>query len=166
MVVTGAFLASQAAAARQRPPTISALATLPPPGRPLPAGLQTAIARQASMIRLGRRQAQRRTRLLRSNVTGLPVYGFGGAGGSVCFIVWRGVGTCGRITSPTYVLWAVNGGSRKRGQAVVGIVSDPVVRVRVRIDNTWHIAAPVHNVFYVAYRKPTTPRIVVIAVTH
>jgi hypothetical protein len=139
----------QALAARQ-PQPVSALSTLPAPAKPLPSDLKLAIGRAADHIGVSPRTALNGTRLLRSNVTGLPLYAFGG-GKALCFIVWRGVGTCGDLNAPTSVLWAVNGGSKKRGQAVVGIVPDAVVAVRVRVNNSWHVVTPVHNAFYFPY---------------
>jgi hypothetical protein len=108
----------------------------------------------ASNSGVPRRLALARVRLLRSNVTGLPLYAINGGGGRVCFLLWRGVGTCGSIAKSTDVLWAVNGGSRRRGQAVVGLVSDAIVALKVRIAGRWHRVTPRHNAFYLAYREP------------
>ena len=163
VLVTG----GQALAARQTPP-VSAFSTLPAPTKPLPSDLKLAIARAANRIGVTATTAVNGTRLLRSNVTGLPLYAFGGNGNAVCFLVWRGVGTCGEITTPTSVVWAVNGGSKKRGHAVVGIVSDAVMAVKVRINNNWHVVTPVHNAFYFPYRAALSPsgKVAVVAQTH
>jgi len=160
-------LGSQAFAARGAAP-VSALSTLPALTKPLPSDLKLAIGRAADHIGVSPKTALAGTRLLRSNVTGLPLYAFRGNGNAVCFIVWRGVGTCGEINSPTGVLWAGNGGSKKRGQAVVGVVSDAVVTVKVRVNGSWHVVTPVHNAFYFPYREAVTAsgKIAVVAQTH
>jgi hypothetical protein len=137
---------------------------LPPVTKPLSPDLKTAIARLAGAIHVNARLAFRRTRLLRSNVTGRPLYAFGGSDNTVCFLVWRGAGSCGKITSSTKALFMWGGGSRKRGQVVVGLVSDAVVAVRVRINTTLHLVRPVHNAFVVPYRDPSA-RVTVVAVT-
>lgn len=166
VLVLIAVFAGSGFAANQAPPSVSALTTLPPPSKPLPADLKFAVGRAANYIGLDARVALRRVRLLRSNVTGLPLYAFGG-NGSVCFMLWRGGGTCARITAPNGVRWFVSGGSRRRGQAVVGIVPDSVKALRVRVSGTWHVVKPVHNAFYFAYRQTrfSVARPAVVAVT-
>jgi hypothetical protein len=89
---------------------------------------------------------------LLSDVTGLPLYAFAGTQGRVCFVVWRGGGTCGEVTAMHDAIWLVNGGSRKRGQAVVGVVSDRVRVVDVSIRGKVFHARVRHNAFVVPFR--------------
>jgi hypothetical protein len=158
------LLAGAAAAATGDTAPISSLSTLPPLSKPLSPDLKTAIAREAANIRLDARTALRRTRLLRNNVNGLPLYAFSGANNSVCFLVWHGAGACGQLAPPTKIFYVYGGGSRKRGQAVVGIASDAVVAVKVRINKTWHRVRPLHNAFFVPYRSPSAS-VTVVALT-
>jgi hypothetical protein len=96
--------------------------------------------------------------MLLSNVTGLPLYAFDGRNGQVCFVVWRGGGTCGVLGTTRDSLWIVNGGSRKRGQAVVGVVSDGVRAVVVTLGARTVRATVRHNAFVIPFRaKPGTP---------
>jgi hypothetical protein len=98
------------------------------------------------------RTARNRTRLLRRDVTGLPLYAFGGTDGRVCFFLWRGGGTCGPVTATHNVISIYGGGSRKRGQVVVGVVSDHVRAVDVSLrDHVTH-AHVVNNAFFVPFR--------------
>jgi hypothetical protein len=90
--------------------------------------------------------------MLLSDVTGLPLYAFAGTDGRVCFVVWRGRGTCGEIGARVNVLWLVNGGNRRRGQAVVGVVSDHVRAVDVSIRGRVTRASVRHNAFVVPFR--------------
>lgn len=85
----------------------------------------------------------------------------------MCFLLWRGVGTCGSILKRQDLVWAINGGSRTRGQALVGVAPDDVVAVRVRIAGRWHRVTPKHNAFYLPYRQPSlsVARPAVIAIT-
>jgi hypothetical protein len=98
------------------------------------------------------RAARNRTRLLRSDVTGLPLYAFGGTGGRVCFFLWRGGGTCGPVTATHNVISLFGGGNRKRGQAVVGVVSDRVRAVDVSLRGHVTRARVVNNAFFVPFR--------------
>ena len=90
--------------------------------------------------------------MLLSDVTGLPLYAFAGTKGRICFVVWRGGGTCGQLSATAPVLWLINGGNRKRGQAVVGVVSDRVVAVDVSIRGKVVRARVRHNAFVVPFR--------------
>jgi hypothetical protein len=96
--------------------------------------------------------AVRRTRLLLSDVTGLPLYAFGGSGGQVCFLVWRGVGGCGALDSRSEALWTINGGSHRRGEAVVGLVSDRVRSVTVLLNGKVIPVRLRHNAFVAPFR--------------
>jgi hypothetical protein len=107
----------------------------------------------APHVGIAARTARNRLRLLRRDVTGLPLYAFGGTQGRVCFFVWRGGGTCGPVTASRNALWLVNGGNRKRGQAVVGVVSDRVRAVDVALRGRVIRARVVHNAFVVPFRS-------------
>jgi hypothetical protein len=106
--------------------------------------------------------------MLLSDVTGLPLYAFGGTNGQVCFVVWRGVGTCGVLSHQSETLWAVNGGSRKRGQAVVGVVSDRVRVVTVLLGGRKIPVRLRHNAFVASFRlgrHEAMPRVTVVPTT-
>jgi hypothetical protein len=90
--------------------------------------------------------------MLLTDVTGRPLYAFAGKSGQVCFVLWRGGGTCGVLHEGHDSLWLVNGGSRKRGQAVVGVVPDGVRAVIVRLGSRTIRAAVRRNAFAVAFR--------------
>jgi hypothetical protein len=89
---------------------------------------------------------------LLSNVTGLPLYAFAGTNGRVCFVIWRGGGTCGVVDARHDAIWVVNGGSRKRGEAVVGVVSDRVRAVLVSIGGRVARVPVRHNAFVLPFR--------------
>jgi hypothetical protein len=146
-------LVSTAFAGSPSSPPVSSLRSLPPPPK-LPPGYAMAVSRSAGRVGITRATALHRTRLLLSNVTGLPLYAFAGTQGQVCFFVWRGAGTCNLIDGGHDVVWSINGGSRKRGQAVVGVVSDRVRAVDVLIQGR-HVRASIrHNAFVVPFRYP------------
>jgi hypothetical protein len=90
--------------------------------------------------------------MLLSDVTGLPLYAFGGSNGQVCFVVWRGGGTCGVVGGKRDALWVVNGGSWKRGQAAVGVVSDRVRAVTVFLGGRRIPTRLRHNAFVAPFR--------------
>lgn len=119
-------------AASSGAPPVASLRTLPVPPK-LPSGLADSLRPMAPHAGLAGSAAVARTRLLLSDVTGLPLYAFGGTGSRVCFLIWHGGGTCGEVSAAHKALWIVNGGSRKRGQAVVGVVADGVRAVDVRL---------------------------------
>ena len=132
-------------------PPVASLRLLSPPPK-LPADYVRGLSRIAPHVGLTPVIAAHRTRLLLRNVTGLPLYAFSGTGGQICLIVWRGVGTCAVMSKKRAVLWGINGGSRKRGQAVVGVVVDGVRAVNVSL-GTRHVRAAVrHNAFVVPFR--------------
>jgi hypothetical protein len=131
---------------------VASLRTLPPLAS-LPAGVSFPLAHMAPHAGIDARTARNRLRPLRRDVTGLPLYAFGGTQGRVCFFLWRGGGTCGPVTATDSVLWLVNGGSRKRGQAVVGVVSDRVRAVEVSVRGRVVRARVVHNAFVVPFRS-------------
>lgn len=132
-------------------PPLAALRTLPAPPK-LPADYVRAVGRIATHAGISRATAVARTRLLLSDVTGLPLYAFGGANGQVCFVVWRGLGTCGTLGSDRHAIWGINGGSHKRGQAVVGVVSDAVGHVTVFLDGKAVPARLRNNAFVAPFR--------------
>jgi hypothetical protein len=142
-------------------PPLAALGTLPKP-RQLPVGYLQALERSAPRAGVSPVTAALRTRVLLSDVTGLPLYAFAGSRGRVCFLLWRGVGTCGAVNSEHKTLWAVNGGSRKRGQAVVGVVANEVRAVDVWIDGRRHRVRVRHNAFSLPFRSHVarSPRVV------
>jgi hypothetical protein len=156
MAVLGAalaalVLASAAISATRAAPPVASLQTLPAPSK-LPALYVRLVNRSAAYVGVTRAVAVKRTRLLLSNVTGLPLYAFAGTKDRVCFAVWRGGGTCGTVDGTHDAIWLVNGGSLKRGQAVVGVVSDRVRAVDVSIRGRF-VRAPVrHNAFVVPFR--------------
>ncbi|HEY7536606.1 MAG TPA: hypothetical protein VH721_01350 [Gaiellaceae bacterium] len=155
-VVLGAALAALAiappGAAEQRgAPLVESLRSLPAPPK-LPADYVRAIGHVASSVRITRATAVKRTRLLLSDVTGLPLYAFAGTKGRVCFVVWRGGGDCGEVNQTHHVIWLVNGGNRRRGQAVVGVVSDRVRAVDVKIRERIVRVGVRHNAFVVPFR--------------
>ncbi len=155
-VVIGAALAASvivplAVAQPQAAPPVTSLRNLAPPAK-LPADYVRDIGRMASQVGITRTTAVRRTRLLLSDVTGLPLYAFAGTNGRVCYVVWRGGGSCGEINATKNVLWLVNGGSRKRGQAVVGVVSDGVRAVDVTTRARTVRVSVRHNAFVVPFR--------------
>jgi hypothetical protein len=131
---------------------VASLRTLPPLAS-VPAGVSFAVIHMAPHAGIAARSARNRMRLLRRNVTGLPLYAFGGTEGRVCFFVWRGGGTCGPVTATHNVVWLVNGGSRKRGQAVVGVVSDRVRAVDVSLRGRVVRVRAIHNAFFVPFRS-------------
>jgi hypothetical protein len=134
----------------------------PPPK--LPTNYVREVGRIAVQAGISRATAVARTRLLLSDVTGLPLYAFGGADGQVCFVVWRGLGSCGALGSERNALWGINGGSHKRGQAVVGVVSDRVSRVTVLLDGKAIPARLRHNAFVAPFRlakQQQMPRVAV-----
>jgi hypothetical protein len=144
-------LASASVAGISGQPPVSSLQTLAPVAT-LPAGYAVAIRRAAASAGIGAPTALRRTRLLLSNVTGLPLYAFAGTKDRVCLIVWRGVGTCSLVERKHPVIYAVNGGSKKRGQALVGVVADGFRAVDVVVEGR-HVRAVVrHNAFVVPFR--------------
>ena len=148
-------------------PPVASLRTLPVPAK-LPTDYVREIGRAAEHVGITRATAVRRTRMLLSDVTGLPLYAFGGTKGQVCFVVWRGVGTCGVLDRQHAALWAVNGGSRKRGEAVVGIVSDRVRAVTVLLGERKIPVRVRHNAFVAPFRLGTyqsVPRVTVVAKT-
>lgn len=150
-------------APRDSAPPLAALRTLAAPPK-LPADYVREIGRIAAHAGVSRATAVARTRLLLSDVTGLPLYAFGGANGQVCFLVWRGGGTCGIVGTTRDYLWIVNGGSRKRGQAVVGVVSDRVSRVSVLLGGKAIPTRLRHNAFVAPFRlanDQSMPRVVV-----
>jgi hypothetical protein len=140
-----------AAAPSPGAPTVVALRTLPPLAS-LPSGVGFVLTRMAPWAGIAASTARSRTRLLRCDVTGLPLYAFGGTQGRVCFFLWPGGGSCGPVTSTHRVLWKVNGGSRKRGQAVVGVVSDGVRAVDVSLRGRVVRVRVVHNAFVFPFR--------------
>jgi hypothetical protein len=161
---TAAFAVSLATAASLATPRVSSLRTLSPPSK-LPADYVHAVDHLAAYVGISRGTAVRRTRLLLSDVTGLPLYAFAGTAGRVCFQVWRGAGTCGEITRTHTAIWAMNGGSRKRGQAVVGVVSDSVHAVNIRIGGRTFRVRVRHNAFVLPYRvKNRWPRVSVLPI--
>jgi hypothetical protein len=132
-------------------PMVASLQTLPAPSK-LPAGYVRGIQRSAAYVGISRAVAAKRTRLLLSDVTGLPLYAFGGTKRRVCFAIWRGGGTCGEVSANKHVIYVVNGGSHRRGQAVAGVVSDRVKAVDVTIqDRVVHVSVR-HNAFVVPFR--------------
>jgi hypothetical protein len=137
---------------------VSSLRSLTPPPK-LPAYYVRVVGHSANYVGITRATAVRRTRLLLSDVTGLPLYAFAGTKGSVCFFVWRGGGTCGEVDATHDAIWFVNGGSRKRGQAVVGVVSDRVRAVDVSIRGSYVRAAVRHNAFVVPFRLRKAERL-------
>lgn len=147
-VVLGAPLAI---AASRVAPMVASLRTLRPPPK-LPADFASGLGGMANYVGITRATAVKRTRMLLSDVTGLPLYAFAGTRGRVCFVVWRGGGTCGEVTATHDAIWLVNGGSRKRGQAVVGVVSDRVRAVEVSIRGRSVRARVRHNAFVVPFR--------------
>jgi hypothetical protein len=156
LVAIAASVAAVAAQASSVPP-LSSLRTLAAPAK-LPPDYIGEIGRTAAHVGITATTAVARTRMLLSNVTGLPLYAFGGKSGQVCFVVWRGGGTCGVLGTTRDSLWIVNGGSRKRGQAVVGVVSDGVRAVVVTLGSRTVRATVRHNAFVVPFRtEPGTP---------
>jgi hypothetical protein len=144
-------LVSAALAGSTPSPPVTSLRALAPPPK-LPPGFAKAIGRGAVRVGISRATALHRTRLLLSDVTGLPLYAFAGTQGRVCFLVWRGIGNCGRLDGGKDVLWAMNGGNDKRGQALVGVVSDRVRAVDVEIRGRRFRAPVRHNAFVVPFR--------------
>lgn len=139
------------AAQVQTEPPVASLRTLPP--RPkLPSDYVREVGILAASGGISRSTAVRRTRMLLSDVTGLPLYAFAGTKGRICFVVWRGGGFCGQLAATAPMLWLINGGNRKRGQAVVGVVSDRVVAVDVSIRGKVVRARVRHNAFVVPFR--------------
>jgi hypothetical protein len=162
-VVIGAALAASVVAsfAVAEPlvaPPVASLQSLPAPPK-LPADYVREIGRMASWGGITRATAVKRTRLLLSSVTGLPLYAFAGTKGRVCYVVWRGGGSCGEINGTKNVLWLVNGGSRRRGQAVVGVVADGVRAVDVSMRARTVRVSVRHNAFVVPFRTRKSERI-------
>jgi hypothetical protein len=149
--VAAVLAAPLALAEPQTMPLVGSLRTLPAP-LALPADYVRVIDRSAMYVGITRATAVKRTRMLLSNVTGLPLYAFAGTKGRICFVVWRGGGTCGEVDAAHDAIWLVNGGSRKRGQAVVGVVSDRVRAVNVWIRGRLVLARVRHNAFVVPFR--------------
>jgi len=56
------------------------------------------------------------------------------------------------VTATQHVVWLVNGGSRKRGQAVVGVVSDSVRAVEVTLRGHVIRSRVINNTFFVPFR--------------
>jgi hypothetical protein len=150
LLAAGAAVVAAAALASTAPAPLGALRNLAPPAR-LPGDYVRLVELSASHVGVSRAVAVRRTRMLLRDVTGLPLYAFWGTQGRVCFAVWRGAGTCGIVRRDS-VLWLVNGGSRKRGQAVVGVAADGVHAVDVAIGATTIRASVRHNAFVVPFR--------------
>jgi hypothetical protein len=113
---------------------VASLRTLPPLAS-VPAGVSFAVIHMAPHAGIAARSARNRMRLLRRNVTGLPLY------------------ACGPVTATHNVVWLVNGGSRKRGQAVVGVVSDRVRAVDVSLRGHVVRVRAIHNAFFVPFRS-------------
>jgi hypothetical protein len=110
------------------------------------------VGHSAKDVGITRAAAVRRTRMLLADVTGLPLYAFAGTESRVCFFVWPGGGTCGEVDARHDAIWLVNGGSKKRGQAVVGVVSDRIHAVDVSIRGGYVRARVRHNAFVVPFR--------------
>jgi hypothetical protein len=133
-------------------PLVASLRTLPPPPR-LPDQFRSSVVPLAAYVGITPTVALQRTRLLLRNVTGLLLYAFAGTQGRICFTLWRGGGTCGEVSASHDVVWLVNGGNRRRGEAVVGIVSDRVRAVDVTIRGRLVRASVRHNAFFVPFRS-------------
>lgn len=78
------------------------------------------------------------------------------ADGRICFLVWRGLSECGTLDATHAMFWGINGGNRKRGQAVVGVVADKVHAVDVRLGTRRVRASVRHNAFVVPFRTART----------
>lgn len=157
IVVAVALTAATLGASAATTPPVASLMTLRVATR-LPADLATDLRLMGKPAGLPQAAVLPRVRLLLSDATGLPLYAFAGTQSRVCFFVWRGGGTCGEISDRHKVLWIVNGGSHKRGQAVVGVVSDGVRAVAVRIGGRVVQAAVKHNAFVLPFRmRPGMP---------
>jgi hypothetical protein len=145
------LLASASIAGPPGGPPVSALRSLAPPSK-LPKGYASAITRIAPQAGINAPTALHRTRLLLGDVTGLPLYAFAGTKNRVCILIWRGAGTCSFIEGKHPVIWDINGGSTRRGQALVGVVADGIRAVDVVVEGRHVRAAVRHNAFVVPFR--------------
>jgi hypothetical protein len=151
-IAAALVLAASVAAASGVPP-VASLWTLPPPTT-LPPQYPSSVSGLATSVGINRALALRRTRLLRTDVTGLPLYAFSGTRSRICFTLWPGGGTCGQISASHTIVWIVNGGGGKRAPAVVGVVSDRVRAVEVTILGKRVRASVRHNAFVVPFHAP------------
>lgn len=151
VLLTVGLVGATVAGASSDAPMVASLRSLPPP-KALPAGVDIVFRRGGAHVGISADVARERTRLLLRDVTGLPLYAFGGTYGRVCFFLWRGGGTCGEVSASHDVISVVNGGSRKRGQAVVGVVSDRVRAVDVWLGRRVVRTSVRHNAFFVPFR--------------
>jgi hypothetical protein len=146
LVVTSAAIGETRTA-----PPVASLRTLPAPAK-LPAQYVRLVKYQAIRVGVTRSVAVARTRILLTNVTGLPLYAFAGTQDRVCFAVWPGGGGCGTLDVANKIIWLINTRSRNR-EAVVGVVSDGVRAVDVQLGGRLVRATVRHNAFVVPFRR-------------